>query len=606
MRVFPAEAAFALLLACVPIGVGSAGPLRLVPQTDAAPAGDAPNLDATRDAPAAPSSAGGSSRLGPSPADPSSTFGLNPPPAAAARKSDQPEGIVTRALGAPEADDAGVAIADPLPDDLWTGSNRADVIRLMSTLNRPTTSPAARALTLRLVASGGRSPETTDGAARGRRFGAVRVEVAASIGAAREARALADAMPGVLDDEPAARALIRAELVQGIFDCAKSADTVHEFDGDWWRRLDVLCRAIRKDRDATQLGLDMMREKGDVDGAFETAVDKLVDLPPPEAATIGTPDAVTLAALSAAGLSIPASAVPRIDPIDMGAVARNTMTDPDVRLVAAETAASLLLLDARELARVQSAIQPRDDDLVRLNDLATRLPGPRARAATINGLVSAIDGRRRADLVAAAAKLTTPQMRVGPQGVIVATALDAFNPSRQILAIAPAAFRITAATGRIDKARRWYALMSDNDQTRAEATRLWPLALLSGAAPEGGDITVDDWIDNETRAKRTRPLALLPTLAALGVAVPDEAPDTDTTTAAALVSDKEMVGRLAADAAEARLGETLLTALVLMNGKGPAGVPPGTLTRIVEALITVRMEPEARGLAREAAAVLIE
>jgi len=600
MRAFPAEAALALLLVALPVGARAAEPLRLVPSAQT----DAPATTAL------PPAAGGPIRLGPAPADPSSTFGLNSgaagsnAPAVGRDAKSPPRGIAVRALGAPEPDDAGISIAAPLPDDLWVGSSRKDVIRLMSALARPTSSPAARALTLRLVASGGQAPEATDGDAPTRRFGAVRVEVAASIGAAREARALADAMPGVLDDEGAARALARAELNRGTLDCAKSADTIRKFDGDWWRRLDVLCRAIRKERDSAQLGLDMMRERGAVDGAFETAIDKLVDLPPPESATLGTADAVTLAAFAAAGFSIPASAVPRIDPVDMEAVARNTPTDSDVRVAAAETAASLLLLDARELASIQATIQPRDADLVRLDDLATRLPGPRARALTINALASAIDGRRRADIIAAAMRLTSPAMRVGPQGVVVAASLDSFNPSRQTLSLAPAALRITAATGRVDKARRWYALMSDNDQTRGEAMRLWPLAVLSDAAPESGDITVDDWVENETRAKRTRPLALLPALAALGIAVPETTPDAGI--ANALVSDVEMIGRLGADAAESRVGETILTALVLMNGKGPAGVSPGTLTRIVEALTTIRMEAEARGLVREAAAVLIE
>jgi len=603
MRAFPVEAALALFLAAFPVAVEAAEPLRLVPPSDA----NGRTTSTTRDP-----SVAGPTRLGPAPVDPSTTPDQNSDagdegdsaPAVARDGKRPPQGIAVRALGAPEPDDAGISIANPLPDDLWVGSSRKDVIRLMSTLARPTPSPAARALTLRLVASGGQAPEATNGDAQGRRFGAVRVEVAAAIGAAREARALADALPGALDDEGAARALSRAELDQGIFDCAKSADAIRKFDGDWWRRLNVLCRAIRKDRDSAQLGLDMMRERGDVDGAFETAIDKLVDLPPPEAATLGQADAVTLAAFAAAGISIPAPAVPKIDPVDMGAVARNTMTDPDVRVAAAETAASLLLLDARELASIQATIQPRDTDLVRYDDLATRLPGPRARALMTNALGSAIDGRRRADIIAAATRLTSPAMRVGPQGVVVATLLDSFNPSRQTLSLAPAALRITAATGRVDKARRWYALMSGNDQTRAEAMRLWPLAVLADAAPEGGDITVDDWVENETRAKRTRPLALLPTLAALGVAVPETEPDQGI--ANALVSDAETIGRLAADAAESRVGETLLTALVLMSGKGPAGVPPGTLTRIVEALMTIRMDSEARGLAREAAAVLVE
>jgi hypothetical protein len=516
--------------------------------------------------------------------------------------------IKVRPLGAPDADEAGLLRADTgaLPEDLWAGSTRSEIATFLEALPAPMISPAQRTLALRLLMSGGTPPDAPAGSA-GRRFGAIRVEKIAALGAAREARALASRLPGVLADEPAALALTRAELVAGTYDCAKGAETVRAFESDVWRRLDVLCRAQRGDRDSAQVGLDMLRERGEVDPAFEAAVEKLAGQPTPAAATVALPDAVTLTALRLAGFPVPPEALAKVALTDLPAVARNPAVDPLQRAIAAEKAAAAQLIDAKELLTLYAALPTQADDPLHPVEEAGRDPGPRARAAAINAMAGAIDGRRRADLAATAARLVPPAWRAGPVGIAGVSLLDGINATAANGALAPLAVKLYAAQGQTAKAGRWYQALATNDRLRKDAIRLWPLAMLADAVPEGGyDLDVDTWLDAEARVQPpSRTLTLVPVLQALGVAVPAETAER-VAAQTTLVAAPDVVNRLSRASGEGRLGETALIALDLLGDGGPAQVQPGVLARVADAFVANGLEREARAIVREAAAALTE
>lgn len=525
-----------------------------------------------------------------------------PLPEPAERGQSPDAAIKVRSLDAPDPDAAGILRpeAGAFGEDLWSGSARREVATFLEALPAPMISPVQRTLALRLLLSAGDFPAAGVGDPAGRRYGAIRVEKVAALGDAKDARALADKLPGVLADEPAARALIRAELANGSLDCAKAVDTIRAFDTDFWRRLDVFCRAQRGERDSAQVGLDMLREKGDIDPAYEAAVEKMAGEPATAPAKAGEPDIVTLAALRAAGFAPPPDALSKTGPFEAALIARNPATDPATRVTAAEKAAAVVLMDARELQATYAAVPNTGEDLSRL---ASAEPTAVTRALVSSAMNGAIDGKRRADIAGLGARLVPPAWRAGPVGIAATALFDSIGATAANGTVAPLAFKLFAAQGQKAKAQRWYLPLAANDRLRRDAVKLWPLALLADATPEGGlDLDIDVWVDTEGRANPLpKTLNLLPALQALGVAVPAEAVDRLGATAS-LVSSPDVVNRLSRASGEGRLGETVLIAIDLLGDGGPAQAQPGVLARVVDALVANGLENDARALAREAAA----
>jgi hypothetical protein len=539
----------------------------------------------------------------------------------------RPAPVTTRPLGPPDPDGAGLLSgADGLGGDPWRGISQADLLPLLAALPVNTPSPAAKALQRRLLLSAGSpalapaglqptgpQPESSPAAPATRRFGALRVEALARLGDPRAASELADRLPGLLAaDEAAARALTDAELLVGPMECAKAQARGQGFDDLYWRKLDLYCRARLGDRAGADLALAMLRERAGRADPFLPVAEALVGGPPPARGLLdATP--IALASMRAARLPVPPDALSLTDPALLAAVATNPASDPMTRVSAGERAAASLFLDSRQLLDLYVQVSVRGDEMLRAKEIARRDRTAHSRALVQQAMAGTMEGTRRIGLAALAVDLVDPLWRAGPVGGAAASLLDTVSPTADAAGLAPAAVRLYCALGRLDAAKRWLDLALRGGRT-ADVAWLWPLAAVSGLLPRGAESAgVAAWLDEALRgadaAARARLVGQLVLLQAVGVDVPDSAWLAATNGAGppggvAGGADPALWQRLGDAATGGRIGETVVTALLLLGEGGPAGVSPLIVGRVVANLRAVGLEPDARALAREAMAAL--
>jgi len=528
-----------------------------------------------------------------------------PPAANTAPGTDEPQAITVQPLGAPNPDETGVLSAQDgaFADDLWLGSSLREVTPFLEALPAPMTSPAQKALAVRLLSSGGSLPTAEAGdAASLRPFGAIRVEKLAALGAVDAAETLAARIPDALSDEPAAHALVRAELDRGNGNCADWQPLIAAFTTDFWRRLDILCRVRQGDADSAQVALDMLREGGPIDPAFQTAIERQIGLSDTVTTAGSAFDAVTLAALRQAKTALPAEAAVKAAAQEALAIARDPDADPLTRASAGEKAAAALLMGTRELLGLYAALPASTEDSEKTNDDSVR-----ARGGAIAAMAGAMNAKRRADLSIRAARLVPASWRATPVGGAAASLLTGTSPMDAYSGLAPWAVTLYGALGNTPQTRLWYDWLATTPAARADALQLWPLALLTDATPEGGiGLNVVSWLDAESRHQpSSRTVLLVPALQALGISMPANMADR-IAAQAALVTAPDVVNRLSSAARDGRIGETALLALDLLGDGGPASASPGVLARVADALAANGMERAARAIVREAVAARIE
>ncbi len=600
-----------------PVGGGSANAFRL--PAEAVPAATAPGgrpspPPAASPAPLPPAApvVGPDATGAPTPLFPT------PPPASLLVKPTVPPPAVIRAepLGPPDPDGAGLLDgAQGLGGDPWRGIGRADLLPLIAALPVNTPSPAVKALERRLLLSTGSPAAQPNEPPPGRRFGALRVEKLAAIGDPRGAADLALRLSDALAvDEGAARALTDSELLRGSIDCARAQARGQPFDSLYWRKLELFCRARSGDRNGADLSLAMLRERAPATDPFLPIADALTGGPSPPMRTLKNAEPLTLAALRAAHIGVPPDLLGLSDPASLAAVATNPATDPATRVTVGERAAAALFLDSRQLLDLYAQVPARGDELLRLKDLAGRDRSARTRALVQQAMAGAMDGARRVGLALLAVDLVEAPWRAGPIGGAAAELLDGVSPAPDAAVLAPAAARLYYAQGRLDAAKRWQDLAFRTGRT-ADVAWLWPLAAVaSGRGPES--VGLRAWLDEALRgadgAVRARVAGQLALLQAVGVTVPDDAwmQATDGAGPPSGLSggvsgaDPALWQRLGDAATGGRIGETVVTALLLLGEAGPAGVPPLVTARVAANLSAVGLEPDARALVREALAAL--
>ncbi|WP_448189235.1 hypothetical protein [Azospirillum sp. sgz301742] len=525
--------------------------------------------------------------------EPAKTDTIAPAPA-------KPGMIQAAPLAAPDPDGAGILDSGQggLGVLLWHGVPRGAVLRLLPEVALAMPSPAARGLLRRLLLTDAAAPQPAlDEAPPLRRFGALRVETLAALGDPRGALDLAAKLPGVLEDETAARAIVDAQLLLGTLDCPWADAVGKPFPTLYWRRLDLYCRARGGDRVGAGLVLELLGGQSDRDDAFRVLAEAAVGGGVPQLRGLKDPAPLTLAMMRL--VSAPATSdLLTLDPARLAGVARIGATEPATRLTAAERAATALYLDARALGDAYRAAPAKVDELYRLKDLAARDRGARVRGLVQQAFTGAADGNRRLALAALALDLLDPPMWAGPPGAVVAAMFDTVTVNVEAAALAPAAVRLYEAQGRADPARRWRDLATRT----AAGARLWPLAAAANPAAAGLSAWLDESLRGADPAAAERVAGTLKLLQALGAEVPDEALRRAAAELPLPQGDPMRWSQLDLAVREGRVGETVLLALVLLGEAGPAGTPPATLARLAGALRAVGLEPDARALAREAIA----
>ena len=588
LLIVAAAAAIAFAVAAGPAAAQVGEPIRLAPPAP----GDAP----TRLAP-------------PSDEPPAPELDEASPPGGRAR-------IEVKPLSALDADSVGLidAAQGGLGPELWSGTPRALVERLLPRLPAAPGSRAARALALRLLLTRAAAPE---GAPTGNSLLALRVERLLAMGEIDSTTALLRVAPPELVHSGLARSELEALFFRNdnAGACARVRRHADGYRGGYWRQANAFCLALAGEFARSSMIADLLRERdGGARPAFFTLIDVLAGHRDAAVDSLADADALHLAMMRAASLELPADVAGSTRPGLLRAVAHSPNAALELRLGAAERAEAMGALSVEELTELYDAVTFDQAAFADPVASATAIWGPRGRALLLRAAARVQDPTARAEALRRGWRLAR---ELGGHRLMQRASVPillAIAPSEGLVWFAGDAARALFAAGRTESALAWFALAdrlaAENEEARVAADSLRPLAVIAAAdgSIEWGPAQMAQWW-SERRARagdgaRAGALLLCSMLDALGIPVGDEM-------WTALLGPVAPGGGRAPDAAlwhaldraagASRRGEVVLLALLAVGDAEPGAANPLTLAAAVGALRRVGLEAPARALALEAA-----
>ena len=500
----------------------------------------------------------------------------------------------------------------------WRGARRAEVAGLLEGLPVAAPSQVMGDLTRRLLLTAARPPE---GAPVDPSLAALRARRLLDLGRADDLQALFRAGPALSGDEPAARALVESLLLDGRAPeaCEALQPLLRLHQGPFWQRALVFCQAAGEDRPAARLGLGLLREGTAADPMFVALTESMIESLPPSMPEDGwpsnaDPEPLMIAAFAAVGLAIPGVDLIR-DPGRLAAVAGNAANGAETRLLAGEKATAAGVMTPTELATLYAEIPLEERPVSELMDMVLDMDGPMARAYLVQA-ANAAGGDGGAYRFYETA-LGISRAEGAPLAVTLAL-LDRLPADEPSAAIAPDAARAYYAAGDLERAWAWHEVAvaaGGSADDRAALTRLWPLAVLSGAldARPAGQArlayarSLSEWIAVEValsgEAGTYSAAMALAAFSALGEPVDPavwQRIGIDDARESASLPSAGIWWRLPAAARDGEVGMVVLMSLVAIGEGGPARISPALLERVLSAMVAVGLEDDARRLAREA------
>ena len=503
--------------------------------------------------------------------------------------------------------------AGGFPVDMWKGTDRALVERLLPKLSPAASSPAMRDLTRRLLLTNAEAPAGKSGGVN--LFGA-RADRLMAMGLSGEAASLLAFQPARSTDPLSARQRIDSSLLAGdVNGACKAVDETRKVaSGDTaWQKAQIFCQLRAGQTDQANLGLDLLREQGENDPAFFTLIDILSGNKTAKLDSLPAPTALDLAMLHAASMPIPRDAAQIQNPSVLAMIARDPSIDAPLRLAAAEQAAASGGLPIDQLQMAYASVPYSPGDLGNAVQVSSHDPGPGSRAMLFQAAGVTTETQARAHVLDAALDRARRQ-----GGYLLAVEANlqfllTINPADDLAWFAADAGRALYAAGHYEQANAWLALaqkQASADPKAAEAVSVLAVyARIAGVGPAlaWDGATVAQWrqaqtANNPAGDPAARLFAIFEGLGEPiggswsmigqgGVAV---SPGT-------VAPDPALWFNLGDAAVKRRIGETVLLALYALGPDGPGGANPIMLSRAISSLRLVGLDAEARAIAIEAA-----
>ena len=482
-----------------------------------------------------------------------------------------------------------------LPRDMWSTTPRRFVAAALPLL-QPTSSPVLQELTRRLLLSDAIAPGGQDPAGEPSLIDR-RVDRVLAFGYS-DGASLVTALPQNNVSEDFDRATVELRVVAG--DLGGACNAVNErarrYSTRWWNEALIGCQALTGAYDQAKLGLSAMRDqKSDRDPVFEAVINailghraRLDKFPDP------SPFRMTL--LAAAKLPLPADALANAGPGALAVWATSDKEPVAARLAAGEKAEALGALPPAGLGLIYGAVESKPDEQGALLK-SGKLPGdPRSRAILYNLARTNEPGALR---VSALMPLIAEARR---HGTFVATArliaplVAEVQPSPDLQSFAGDAARVLLASGAYDRAAPWIALAG-----RPELRVIANFAQIGGNenASLGDAIAALKALDADAAQPQadlliTLAVALGMPLKGVDVAALLRAAHSGTVPNGALWLDQQQAAKAG------RLGETVLTTVLLASAGDHLSPEPMVLAQAIVGLEAVGLDADARALAVEA------
>jgi len=280
----------------------------------------------------------------------------------------QPGAVVVEGLDSLSEDALGILSDESggLGNDMWAGSRRIDVMRLLRDLPESYSMRAAYILAYRVLATAAKPPVgTSDGPG----MLDLRIRKLAAIGATDGALRLVNAVNARTVSDNLAAPAVRAHFRNGDF--ASACAVVRGFQGGYtevfWQQALIVCQVFAGKPEQAAFGLDLLREQGmTVSPAFSAAAlsasaGSAIEIGAPD--STASPDEMTFAIWLAAKAEIPVWLVETLEPGLLPALVNTPEMDPELRLAAAHRALRHGVLEGPELAGIYAKLDASAEDI---------------------------------------------------------------------------------------------------------------------------------------------------------------------------------------------------------------------------------------------------
>ncbi|SEH52113.1 antifreeze protein [Magnetospirillum fulvum] len=515
-----------------------------------------------------------------------------------ARQAGSGPRFEVRELNAPDLDSVGI-LDDRhggLGNTLWGGTNAAIVRRLLPRLP-VTDSRATRALSRRLLLTAAAAPDKfgTDPAS----LLDLRAERLAALGDSAGLAALLKTVPSASVSPALSRIKVESLLLSGD-DKGACAEIAARGPDD--PRFKVFCALSGGKVLEANMALDLMRDRKDSDATFIIAADAMAGTPPPKLDKLTALTPLHIAAFRAAKIALPPEAIPTLAPGALAAIVANPLNALEVRLLAAERAEALGLVETDILRRLYAELTFNAAEAQLAQSQGDRTP--RGRALLLRSIPAEPSPAARAGLIARVLAAATERGAFAATARLYAPLIADLTLTPDLGPSAPPLARALIVAGRTDIAGGWLALARTDPEAAKAAKPVALLARLAAALTDPAPIELPPADGLAPDAASRRAEVLLSLLSGVGEKVPPAlwlASLRDPAIAPALVPRPALRAMARAAAEDVRIGETVLLTLVGLGEAGLDRADPEMLNRAVTHLRMIGLEREARALAVEAA-----
>jgi len=268
---------------------------------------------------------------------------------------------------------------NPLPTDLWQGTDGAVIEYLLEQMpTRPVLPVIGQAMRKTLL-SGGAGPVDELGN-RYNGLGGKKLLALVSAGFVEEARTIASLSTAGQNDPETGQALALADLLDGKNNeaCARgtalanSVNTGRDARSEpFWVKLRTFCFALNGERDAADLTLSLLRERGSLDVREEEYLNAMVTSVATKA--LLTPQtAFELAVVKSLELPVSRNVLQEAQGAVVVTIARDGAQETATRIVAARRAVAMGLMSVSEYKDILRAIPLTPETLSRAGDIVVR------------------------------------------------------------------------------------------------------------------------------------------------------------------------------------------------------------------------------------------
>jgi len=486
--------------------------------------------------------------------------------------------------------------------ELWRGSSRSLVERLLPRLPVATKSFAMQDLARRLMLTRTAVPE---GPATVPSLLGLRVERLMAAGRASDVVDLVGRSAIPSDVPIISRA--RADALFLVEDSASACDLTEimivESDDPYWLKAATLCRAERGDKAGAGLAVELLHEQGSVEPVFVELAARLLAPKKDSNATVDKLTPLRLEMMRATGQTLSSDLLEAAGPAIQASLSRDQGLELDRRLELAQLAEAIGALSGPDLGKIYSSVAFPPDDVLGAVDAAKSAPGPRANARLYQLASGNYPDEERFAALQTLWRQGSKAETLGSVAAATLTIAQSITPDQSLSWLAPDIVRALLAAGDITGAGRWRAMLSED-----ASAQLWPFLVFAdpGAAEADPEQGIDAWqrtlSDLTAEQKAIRSAVVFALIEASGQTIPDHRWSSALGTSVDLPGRGDIAAvRLMNRASSAsRLGETVIYALLALGPQGPEKSHPDLIVQIYQALVRVGLTDDARRIVIEA------